>query len=711
MRGKKNGKSWGLLAGVCSILGCGQGDRAEPQLSLRTVSRDLTSDQERVLGFEAALADWSSAVGSLSASGTASQGAQALAVVPEGWTEISSIPLSSLGEVESSVSYDVSVPNGVSWGEARLVLVAPSLGLWWQELGTADLSSMPAGVYQTVTFSLPAFVETALEGSYDDLTLKLVINAPTLAEPYLIDNLVMGEEELPDPAPRYVEPSDVYYDDSASPVHVAITVCESPEPARAQDIFCPSHVNYALIGGGAHTTWEGNQSSALLTLSQPLEDYFWRAASEEHLGTSEHTLTVYTIGIRLDDVNTQTLREMLHNSVVANTDGLQVSHQDPGSWHFSSGFSSSAGTYAQNLTGMPAGWSYTARPHGNQIDWEISQLYQRAMSVGILEGFGRFQLAARQGPEVQTGSGVASVRTNVTEGWSLVGLGGTTRGSSGWGRLLNGMFTPGDARVVETSSVDNNWPMSGYISNFHMEARRWPGSHGMCSEGAPLASWMDGCVADICAVSPSCCSDSWDGGCVVRVETVCGQSCAAYQCVPTTLDVDWWTADEGEISSPREDTNCYGYAVNQADNRQPGFSHYGGADIDPIPMARAVAADGLLPIGREESCPDNQTKLALFIRNDYTDYHWLRQDADGTWSHKRTGAAPRNTDSAGEVIYDPEEADLRENASFDYSIFAGYFCSCSGPGIGAGTERLTPPGPYKNGWVSPWHKASWDNSW
>jgi hypothetical protein len=706
----KNAKFWGLLVGGCSILGCGQAGEAESQPSLQTFSQALSSDQERVLGFETALADWSSSAGSLSASGTASQGTQALAVIPQGWTEINSIPLSSLGGVETSVSYDVSVPNGVSWGETRLVLVAPSLGFWWQELGSADLSVMPVGVYQTVTFSLPSFVEAALESAYDDLTLKLVINAPTVAQPYLIDNLVIAEEEVPDTPPQYVVPYDVYFDDSAAPVHVAITVCESLEPAGAQDIFCPAHANYALIGGGAHTTWEGSQSSALLTLSQPLDDYFWRAASEEHLGTSEHTLTVYTIGVRLDGVNTQTLREQIYNSVVANTDGLQLSHQDPSSWHFSSGFSASAGTYAQNLTGVPAGWSYTARPHGNQIDWEVSQLYHRAMSVGILEGFGRFQVAARQGPEVQTGSGVASVQTNVTEGWSLVGLGGTTRGNAGWGRLLNGMFTAGDARVVETSSVDNGWAISGYISNFHMEARQWPGSHGVCSEGTPLSGWMDSCVADICAVSPSCCNSAWSSSCVAQVETVCGQSCEAHQCTTTTLDPDWWIEDKEETNSPRADANCYGYAVNQANNRQPGHSHYGDVGSDPILTARAVAADGLLPIGREEACPDNQNKVALFIRNDYGDYHWLRQDADGTWSHKRIAGAPKNTDAADEIIYDAEEADLTENASLAYSIFAGYFCSCTGPGQGAGKERLDAPGQYK-GWPSPWFKAAWDNSW
>lgn len=705
---KDNGKLCCLLLGACLVIGCSQGVEAEAEVSVGTVSQALTSDQERVLGFETALADWSSPVGSLSASGTTSQGSQALAVVPAGWTEINSIPLSSLGAVNSSVSYDVSVPDGVFWGETRLILVAPSLSLWWQELGSADLTSMPVGQYQTVTFPLPAFVETALEGSYDDLTLKLVINAPTLADPYLIDNVVIAEEEppLPDVAPQYVVPSDYYYDDSAAPVHVAIAVCESSEPARVQDIFCPTHVNYALIGGGARASWESGQSSAMLTLSQPLDDYFWRARSEEHIGESEHSLTVYTIGIRLDGVNTQTLRERIYNDVVANDDGLQVSHQHQDTWHFSSGFSGSLGTYARNLTGTPAGWSYTADPHGNQIDWEVSQLYHRSMTIGILEGFGRLQLAARQGPEVATGGGLASVQANVTTGWSLVGLGGTTRGVFGGSRLLNGLFTPGDARVVQTSSVDNGGAVSGYTSNFRMETRKWPNSHGMCSVGTPLAWWMDSCVADICAVSPWCCFSSWSSSCVAQVQTVCGESCDAHQCAPTTFDPDWWTADED-----RTHANCYGYALNQAGRLQPGQSHYGnGIANDPIITGRAVAADGLLPISREALCPDNESKLALFIRNDYGDYHWLRQDADGTWSQKRSGEAPKNVDSAGNTIYDAEAADLTESSDLAYSIFAGYFCSCTGSGHGEGKERLEYPGQYK-GEQSPWAKAAFTNTW
>lgn len=41
----------------------------------------------------------------------------------------------------------------------------------------------------------------------------------------------------------------------------------------------------------------------------------------------------------------------------------------------------------------------------------------------------------------------------------------------------------------------------------------------------------------------------------------------------------------------------------------------------------------------------------------YQDYHWARQNADGTWSHKPGGTAVVNVDDANLKITNPSTAD------------------------------------------------------
>jgi hypothetical protein len=54
-----------------------------------------------------------------------------------------------------------------------------------------------------------------------------------------------------------------------------------------------------------------------------------------------------------------------------------------------------------------------------------------------------------------------------------------------------------------------------------------------------------------------------------------------------------------------------------------------------------------------------QTKLALFIKPaPDPDFHWLRKDADGTWSHKQGSTNARNTDDSSAVITNPATANI-----------------------------------------------------
>ena len=109
----------------------------------------------------------------------------------------------------------------------------------------------------------------------------------------------------------------------------------------------------------------------------------------------------------------------------------------------------------------------------------------------------------------------------------------------------------------------------------------------------------------------------------------------------------------------------------------------------------AAQADGLILHDCEEACPDGSYKKALIIdpltdeeRLDDTldenqdDFHWLRQDANGYWSHKPgeiepTNEAPGDTEGngRGEVITDPRAPE----AHAEYTEFCG--CFCCGPDV------------------------------
>lgn len=145
-------------------------------------------------------------------------------------------------------------------------------------------------------------------------------------------------------------------------------------------------------------------------------------------------------------------------------------------------------------------------------------------------------------------------------------------------------------------------------------------------------------------------------------------------------------------------TNCYIYALNLPKNPytnnyyqdwkyiQPG--RLGGniqrekelkAPYDKKEIFEMVKKD-LAAIGMEivESTYDevregNWWKVALAFDNncgffDVGDYHWYRQNTDGTWSHKPGSCKVRNTDASNMIIENPETCDRGR-----YKIFAGFF--------------------------------------
>lgn len=150
------------------------------------------SDSERILGFEAPSSDWSSPQATIVLSTTASQGEHSLSVAPSGWTEITSVPLSNLGTIGDEARIDIQLPGPVGWGEARLVVKIPSLGVHWAELGPGQaLSGLSAGVFHTLEFPL-GDAKSVLQSTYSDLQVILILNVSSGGAPILVDNLTFG---------------------------------------------------------------------------------------------------------------------------------------------------------------------------------------------------------------------------------------------------------------------------------------------------------------------------------------------------------------------------------------------------------------------------------------------------------------------------------------------------------------------------------------
>ena len=58
------------------------------------------------------------------------------------------------------------------------------------------------------------------------------------------------------------------------------------------------------------------------------------------------------------------------------------------------------------------------------------------------------------------------------------------------------------------------------------------------------------------------------------------------------------------------------------------------------------------------------------------DYHWYRQNPDGTWSHKPGPSLVTNKDESRNIIYDPQICN-RNDGTTNYSEFVGYYAVSS----------------------------------
>ncbi len=150
---------------------------------------------------------------------------------------------------------------------------------------------------------------------------------------------------------------------------------------------------------------------------------------------------------------------------------------------------------------------------------------------------------------------------------------------------------------------------------------------------------------------------------------------------------DPWNSSDIALSSG----NCYSYALDDNAYSKHKWHPPDPGDISRYPitedvptcasLSAAAIADGLREINRLGECSRGEYKVALamgpiinpYPGGPYVDYHWYRQNSDGSWSHKPGGQQVTDVDASGNKIVDPMFAD-RAHPEANYKEFCGYFC-------------------------------------
>lgn len=200
-------------------------------------------------------------------------------------------------------------------------------------------------------------------------------------------------------------------------------------------------------------------------------------------------------------------------------------------------------------------------------------------------------------------------------------------------------------------------------------------------------------VATVNSASGTVTSVAYGSVYITASKTIAGKTYSqSYRLVVSEIPVSGWELeyepDLWNYSPVQYGTNCYSYALdNQVhpDSNTLWYMHPGAAagytltrdNLNADTIVAYVKADAtalgftFTEIKRDEYCPTGSYKVALVIAQG-EDYHWYRQNLDGTWSHKPGQTAVTDKDANQSTILNPETAD-RDYSYADYSEFVGFF--------------------------------------
>jgi hypothetical protein len=151
-----------------------------------------------------------------------------------------------------------------------------------------------------------------------------------------------------------------------------------------------------------------------------------------------------------------------------------------------------------------------------------------------------------------------------------------------------------------------------------------------------------------------------------------------------TFDPEVWNAPDVQTFN-----NCHAYAfrdarANRTQKPQPGqkagLPELEGSEYTCENFLRYLALDHPEFDARFSNdpyascrCGQHKVFLALDTRPGHEDFHWFRQDRDGTFSHKPGNKPASNLDADGNRILNPLTAN-RNFGNYNYSTPCGFLC-------------------------------------
>jgi len=195
-------------------------------------------------------------------------GARSAIVNVNGWTEVVSVPLSTIGASGAEATIDIKVPFVQQyWGEVRLIAKIPSQNEWYRELGSQSLIGMTPDAFHTLTFNIPSDLQAKFGNAYSDLTFTVIINAAAGA--YLLDNLQLGQDAGDtETAPVDTDTGSAGSDTDSVLGEVYSVRIQTPNTVPFEDVVLGSATSLTI---GADTTispvWQGIAVSTALGLT------------------------------------------------------------------------------------------------------------------------------------------------------------------------------------------------------------------------------------------------------------------------------------------------------------------------------------------------------------------------------------------------------------------------------------------------------------
>lgn len=186
-----------------------------------------------------------------------------------------------------------------------------------------------------------------------------------------------------------------------------------------------------------------------------------------------------------------------------------------------------------------------------------------------------------------------------------------------------------------------------------------------------------------CEISPnaiSCCPGSY---CTCyRMDCKCKKveinKATGYDCYNSPVEHDKCPEfspeknHNGCFNQNHQFNNCYNYGANYLTNTfaQPGRGSLGkqANKYTCYEVIRASISDGLHYVGFD--IPNENPVIGHYvalINNYLNDFHWIRRDCNGYWSHKGGGCPIVNLDNNGKYITDPTLP------MGGWKLFCGYF--------------------------------------